>query len=113
MTRALAAELAPHGVRVNAICPGTVDTPLLAAEFALADDPELERGLTSKAIALGRIAAPEEIARGIVFLLSDHASYMTGAQLVVDGGRTGCYPSLSTGAVSFVRPTEPRTTVGV
>lgn len=94
MTRALAAELAPHGVRVNAICPGTVDTPLLAAEFALADDPALERASTERGIALGRIAKPEEIAKVVAFLLSDASSYITGTQLVADGGRTGCYPSL-------------------
>lgn len=92
MMRALAAELAPRGVRVNAVCPGTVDTPLLAAEFALAIDPALERLETERGIALGRIAQPDEIASAVVFLLSDAASYMTGAQLVVDGGRTGCYP---------------------
>jgi NAD(P)-dependent dehydrogenase (short-subunit alcohol dehydrogenase family) len=95
MTRALAAELALHGVRVNAICPGTVDTPLLAAEFALADDPALERAVTERGIALGRIAQPGEIARAVVFLLSDASSYITGSQLVVDGGRTGCYPNLA------------------
>jgi NAD(P)-dependent dehydrogenase (short-subunit alcohol dehydrogenase family) len=95
MTRALAAELAPHDVRVNALCPGTVDTPLLAAEFALAEDPALERAMTERAIALGRIAKPQEVARAVVFLLSDASSYMTGAQLVLDGGRTGCYPNLA------------------
>jgi NAD(P)-dependent dehydrogenase (short-subunit alcohol dehydrogenase family) len=93
MTRALAADLAPCGIRVNAVCPGTVDTPLLAAEFALADDPELERSSTERSIALRRIARPREIARVVVFLLSDQASYVTGAQLVVDGGRTGCFPT--------------------
>ncbi len=96
MTRALAAELAPHGVRVNSICPGTVDTPLLAAEFALADDPAIERMLTERGIALRRIADPDEIASAVLFLLSGESSYMTGAQLVVDGGRTGCYPNLAT-----------------
>jgi NAD(P)-dependent dehydrogenase (short-subunit alcohol dehydrogenase family) len=93
MTRALAAELAPHGVRVNAVCPGTVDTPLLAAEFALAPDPANERVMTEWSIALGRIGDPDEIAGAVVFLLSDDSSYVTGAEFVVDGGRTGCYPT--------------------
>jgi NAD(P)-dependent dehydrogenase (short-subunit alcohol dehydrogenase family) len=92
MTRALAAELAMSRVRVNCVCPGTVDTPLLAAEFALADDPSRERELTEQSIALGRIAAPEEIASVVVFLLSDDASYVTGAAFVADGGRTSCVP---------------------
>jgi NAD(P)-dependent dehydrogenase (short-subunit alcohol dehydrogenase family) len=92
MTRALAAELAPNGVRVNVVCPGTVDTPLLAAEFALAPDPALEREATVQGISLRRIGQPYELAPAVVFLLSDAASYMTGTELVVDGGRTGCYP---------------------
>jgi NAD(P)-dependent dehydrogenase (short-subunit alcohol dehydrogenase family) len=93
MTRVLAAELAPYGVRVNSVCPGAVETPLLAAEFELADDPALEREWTERSIAFGRLARPDEIASTVVFLLSDESSYMTGAQLIVDGGRTGCYPS--------------------
>lgn len=99
MRKALAAELAPYEVRVNAICPGTVDTPVLTAEFVLADDPVLERALTDRPIAVRRIAGPEEIARAVVFLLSDASSYVTGAQLVVDGGHTEGYPSpAATGA---------------
>jgi NAD(P)-dependent dehydrogenase (short-subunit alcohol dehydrogenase family) len=113
MTRAFAAELAPHSVRVNTICPGTVDTPLLAAEFALADDPVLERAVTEQAIALGRIAGPEEIARAVVFLLSDDSSYVTGAELVVDGGRTGCYPRLSAASAPLSQQIDHQTAVGV
>ena len=93
MTRALAAELAPSGVRVNAVCPGTVDTPLLQAEFDLADDPGAERVATEASIALRRIGRPEEIAAVVLFLLSDESSYVTGSHFVVDGGRTGCFPS--------------------
>jgi NAD(P)-dependent dehydrogenase (short-subunit alcohol dehydrogenase family) len=92
MTRVLAAELAPYGVRVNSVCPGAVETPLLAAEFELASDPALERDLTERSIAFGRIARPDEIASAVLFLLSDQSSYVTGTQLIVDGGRTGCYP---------------------
>jgi NAD(P)-dependent dehydrogenase (short-subunit alcohol dehydrogenase family) len=93
MTRALAAELAPYGVRVNTLCPGTVDTPLLAAEFAGAADPVAEREQTARSIAAGRFASADEIAALAHFLLSDESSYVTGAHFVADGGRTTCYPT--------------------
>ncbi len=91
MTRALAAELAPHGIRVNSISPGTTDTPMLRAEFAAAPDPARERAENEGSIPLGRIRQPGDIAAAVAFLLSDEAAYITGANLVVDGGRTSCF----------------------
>lgn len=91
MTRALAAEWAGHGIRVNSVSPGTTDTPMLAAEFATAPDPAHEKALTEATIPLGRIAKPDEIAAVVAFLLSDDATYMTGANVVADGGRTSCF----------------------
>jgi NAD(P)-dependent dehydrogenase (short-subunit alcohol dehydrogenase family) len=76
LTRALAAELAPS-IRVNSVCPGMVDTPMTAG---------LERDLDR--YALGRIAEPLEIAQAILFLTGTESSFITGAALAVDGGRT-------------------------
>lgn len=91
MTRALAAELAVHRIRVNSVSPGAVDTPLLAAEFAIASDPAAERAENEASVALGRIGAPLDIAAAVTFLLSDAAGYITGANLLVDGGRASCF----------------------
>ena len=82
ITRALAVELAPHGIRVNSICPGLTETPLAA--YALAT-PE-RRASINKQVPLGRVAQPREIASAALFLASDDASYITGEALVVDGG---------------------------
>ncbi|CAN5373330.1 3-oxoacyl-[acyl-carrier-protein] reductase [soil metagenome] len=91
MTRALAAELAGHGIRVNSVSPGETETPMLLAEFAQAPDPIAERAENEATIPLGRIAQPDEIATAVAFLLSDEAAYITGTNLVVDGGRTSCF----------------------
>jgi len=91
MTRAQAAELAAEGIRVNVICPGTTDTPMFRAEFKDAPDPEGELRENERSVALRRIATSDEIASAAVWLLSDSARYVTGAQLVVDGGRTSCF----------------------
>lgn len=82
LTKAMALELAPHRITVNAIAPGVVDTPLVARSLA---DPA-RREMLMRHIPLGRIARPDEIAHAAVFLASDNASYITGATLVVDGG---------------------------
>lgn len=82
ITRALAVELAPHGIRVNSICPGLTETPLAA--YALAT-PE-RRASIEKLVPLGRVAQPGEIAAAALFLASADASYVTGEALVVDGG---------------------------
>lgn len=82
LTRAFALELAPHGIRVNAIAPGVTKTGMNAAIRA---DPERAAALT-EAIPLGRFATPEEQAAGVCFLASPEASYITGATLRIDGG---------------------------
>ena len=83
LTRSLAARLAPEGVRVNAICPGYVDTPMLATAFEHA--PGLRESMESQSM-LGRLSRPEEIARVVRFLLSNEASFITAEHIVVDGG---------------------------
>jgi NAD(P)-dependent dehydrogenase (short-subunit alcohol dehydrogenase family) len=84
LLRTAAAELGPAGVRVNAIAPGVVDTPLTAQIRAV---PEWSRAYASKS-ALGRWARAEELAGAVVFLASDASSFVTGSQLFVDGGWT-------------------------
>lgn len=86
LTRGLAAELAPT-VLVNAVAPGPVDTPMMDGELATEPDPAAARAATVARVPLARISTPEEIARAILFLISD-AAYATGTVLSLDGGTT-------------------------
>ncbi len=86
MTRAVAAEAGPYGVRANTVCPGFTETQLLDQYLATQDDPEAAREQMTEEYPLKRLATPEEIADAILFLASDEASFVTGHGLVVDGG---------------------------
>jgi len=88
MSRELGVQFAREGVRVNALCPGPVNTPLLQQLFAT--DPErAARRLVH--IPVGRFAEPDEMASAVLFLASDESSFITASQFMVDGGITGAY----------------------
>jgi NAD(P)-dependent dehydrogenase (short-subunit alcohol dehydrogenase family) len=87
MTRELAVEYARKGIRANSICPGPIETPLLAE--LLSDPARRQRRLVH--IPIGRFGRPDEIAKAALFLASDDASFVTGSALVVDGGITAAY----------------------
>jgi NAD(P)-dependent dehydrogenase (short-subunit alcohol dehydrogenase family) len=87
MTREIAIEFARNGIRANALCPGPVETPLLAD--LLSDPKRRERRLVH--IPIGRFGRADEMAKAALFLASDDSSYMTGASLLVDGGITAAY----------------------
>ncbi|MBH0119785.1 SDR family oxidoreductase, partial [Rhodococcus sp. CX] len=93
MTKSAALALAPDGIRVNTVLPGLVDTPFL-------DGLRRVGGLADSVARtpVGRLADPREISQGVVFLLSDESSYMTGSELVIDGG-------LTAGSAGSLQPT--------
>ena len=87
--RTLAAELAPRGIRVNTISPGPVETPIFDRMGAPEQQTKETKDYMSQLVAMKRLARPEEIGQAAVFLGSDESSYMTGAELLVDGGFAG------------------------
>src|SRR2546422_2479203 len=88
LTKAMAVDHGRQGIRVNCICPGDVDTPMLPADARLRGLKWEEYLAGCSTRAMGRIGTPEEIARAVLFLASEDSSFMTGAALVVDGGGT-------------------------
>jgi len=90
LTRALAIDAAPQQVRVNCLCPGPIDTPMMQGWYETGDRAELER-IQVTPILLKRIGRPREIADAALFLATDESSFMTGATLPVDGGATAWY----------------------
>ncbi len=88
LTRALALDHARDGIRVNGVCPGEVDTPMLRSERTTPVTDESLRQMAEATIPMGRLAQPSEIGQVVLFLASDAASYMTGALVAVDAGYT-------------------------
>ncbi|MEE9324122.1 MAG: glucose 1-dehydrogenase [Dehalococcoidia bacterium] len=88
LAKAMALEFAPANIRVNCVAPGSIDTPMMHAQLALADDPEELRLQWASRHALNRFGRPEEIAQGVLFLASDDSSFVTGTVLSIDGGYT-------------------------
>lgn len=83
-TKSAAVQYAREGIRVNSVHPGAIDTPMAGARLT---DPELQREANGRT-PLGRTAHPDEVAYGVLFLASDESSFMTGSELVIDGGAT-------------------------
>jgi NAD(P)-dependent dehydrogenase (short-subunit alcohol dehydrogenase family) len=88
LTRAMALDHGREGIRVNAICPGYINTPLMDKWLADLPDPETTMREVMRAHPLGRIGTPRDIAEAALFLASDAASFISGAYLVVDGAMT-------------------------
>lgn len=88
LTKSAAIELAPLGIRVNSIHPGFTDTPMIQNGMAEYEDPEAMRAVITAAHPIGRLGESLDIANGVVFLASDESAFMTGSELVVDGGYT-------------------------
>jgi NAD(P)-dependent dehydrogenase (short-subunit alcohol dehydrogenase family) len=89
LARTLAADLAPHGIRVNSISPGYIDTPMYP-EAALTDQ---EASAVKSRVVAGRFGRPQEIAAAVAFLACDEASYINGQDLIVDGGLVSAIPA--------------------
>ena len=87
LARGLALEGASCGIRVNAVCPGVIDTPMNERNLARTEDPEAMRRSWFEVTPLGRLGTPRDVAQAILFLASDESGFVTGLPLVIDGGR--------------------------
>lgn len=89
MTRGLAGEFAPRGIRVNQVTPGATRTPIWDSRAPTEEQREALQAKIARGIPLGRLGEPEELAKAVLFLASDDSSYITAEEIVVDGGATG------------------------
>lgn len=94
LTKNMALDYAPHGIRVNAVCPGRIATPMPMSRLKPSEDWETLLAQWGRNIPLGRVGRPEDIASAILFLASDDAGWITGTTLVVDGGSTISHPPI-------------------
>lgn len=88
LTRSIAVDYVQQGIRCNCICPGTVDSPWVGRLLAAAPDPKAERATLTARQPMGRLGMPDEIAQAALYLASEHAAFVTGSELVIDGGLT-------------------------
>ena len=88
LTKNMALDLAPYGIRVNCVCPGWVETPLVNTWFALQENEESARAYIDSVHPLGRIATPEEIGQAVLFLVTAQSAFVTGVVLPIEGGVT-------------------------
>jgi NAD(P)-dependent dehydrogenase (short-subunit alcohol dehydrogenase family) len=86
LTKSLAIDHATHGIRVNCVCPGRVETPFVTARLREYPDPDAAYRQMSATQAIGRMGRPEEIAAAVLYLASDEAAFVTGSALIIDGG---------------------------
>ena len=117
LTKAAAMEWAPLNIRVNSIHPGFIDTPMVANVIHQAENGNEMKDMIVSRHMLGRLGVPREIADGVVFLASDDSSFMTGAELVIDGGytaqkgdssRCGLSPPVCRALSRHLKPTIPQ-----
>jgi NAD(P)-dependent dehydrogenase (short-subunit alcohol dehydrogenase family) len=88
LTKQIAVQFAADGIRCNCICPGTVDSPWVGRLLAEAEDPAKHREMLVARQPMGRLGTPDEVAQSAIYLASDAAAFMTGSELVIDGGIT-------------------------
>jgi NAD(P)-dependent dehydrogenase (short-subunit alcohol dehydrogenase family) len=93
ITKAMALDGAPHGLRVNAVCPGFILTPNLQGFFDAQDDPEAAAVGAAAAAPMGRMGTPADVAGAVAYLASDDASFVTGTSILVDGGLLAKVPT--------------------
>jgi NAD(P)-dependent dehydrogenase (short-subunit alcohol dehydrogenase family) len=92
VTKSAALELARDGIRVNAVCPGAVDTPIMRANLRAVGDEAEQFAKISEAEPIGRVGQPEEIAKAVLWLATDESSFVTGAPFLIDGGLVARLP---------------------